>query len=374
LEGLGGIGKSQIALEAAFRLRDLDPTCSIFWVPAHSTISFESAYRKIAGDLGIQPVEDGKNNVVSLVKQALSKQEVGKWLLIVDNADDQSLVFEPGSLASYLPSSPQGSIMFTTRTSEITSMLDVPSVGIFRINAMSPQESMDLMGTRLLTSQMEDIENLHALLEELFYLPLAIKQAAAYMQQTRETPKKYLELCRASDKKLIRLLSQGFEDRTRYEDAENPVAKTWHISFVHLSNNNPLAGRYLHFMSFLSEKNIPLSILPPHDDLEANRAIGALQAYTFVTAREDREFVDMHRLVRLAIRNWLEDRGEDKESYEHVQARMSVLFGAADYGNQTEGARYIPHCHTVVDGDALSISAKATWYLLFVFSKALLWR
>jgi tetratricopeptide (TPR) repeat protein len=194
------------------------------------------------------------------------------------------------------------------------------------------------------------------------------------MQQTRETPKEYLRLCRASDRNLIRLLSQGFKDRTRYEDAENPVAKAWLISFIHLSNNNPLAGRYLHFMSFLSEKNIPLSILPPQDELEANRAIGALQAYGFVTAREDREFVDMHRLVRLAIRNWLEDRGQDKESYEHVQARMLVLCDTTNYGNQAEWVRYIPHCHTVVDEDALSTSPQATWQLLVAFSEALVWR
>ncbi|KIL87216.1 hypothetical protein FAVG1_09773 [Fusarium avenaceum] len=374
VEGLGGIGKSQIALEAAFRLRDLDPTCSIFWVSALSVITFENAYRDIAGYLGIQPVEDGKNNVVSLVKQALSKQEVGKWLLIVDNADDQSLVFEPGSLASYLPSSPQGSIMFTTRTSEITSMLDVPSVGIFRIDAMSPQESMDLMGTRLSTLQMEDSENLYALFKDLLHLPLAIKQAAAYMQQTRDTPKKYLGLCRASDKDLIRLLSEGFEDRTRHKNAENPVAKTWLISFTHLSNHNPLASRYLHFMSFLSEKNIPLSVLPPQDELEANRAIGALQAYAFITAREDKDFIDMHRLVRLAIRNWLEDRGKDKESYAHVQTRMLILFKTSSSGFQAEWARYIPHCHAVVNADALSTSAHSTWCLLVFFSEALFWR
>ncbi|SPJ77950.1 uncharacterized protein FTOL_06364 [Fusarium torulosum] len=371
VEGLGGIGKSQIALEAAFRLRNLDPTCSIFWVAALSAISFENAYRDIATDLGIQCTEDESSKIVSLVKQALSNQAVGKWLLIIDNADDPSLMFEPGSLASYLPSSPQGSILFTTRTSEITSLLDIPSVGIFRIDAMSPQESMDLMGTRLSISQMEDVEGLHALVELLCHLPLALKQAASYMQLHRLTPKDYIHRCQSSDKGLIRLLSRDFGDRTRYGDAQHPVAKTWLISFVHLSSNNPLASQYLQFMSFLSEKNIPLSILPPEDELEVQEAIGTLQAYGFVTAREDREFVDMHRLVRLAIRSWLEDKGEDKESYKHVQARMLVLFDTADYGNQAEWARYIPHCHTVVDKDALSTSAQATWHLLMVFSEAL---
>lgn len=372
VEGLGGIGKSQIALEAAFRLRDLDPTCSIFWVSALSVITFESSYRVIAQNLGIQLPDGESSNILPLIKQALGNEAIGKWLLIVDNADVPSLMFGPGSLESYLPSSSHGSILFTTRTSEVTNILDVPSLAIFRIEAMSPQEAADLMGTRLSTSQMEDVESLHALLELLCHLPLALKQAAAYMQLHRLGPKEYIHRCQSSDKGLIRLLSRGFGDRTRNDDAEHPVAKTWLISFVHLSSSNPLASQYLQFMSFLSEKNIPLSILPPEDELETQEAIGVLQAYGFVTAREDREFVDMHRLVMLAIRNWLEDRGQEKERYEHVQVRMVVLCDAANYRNQAKWARYIPHCHNVVAEDALSTSTKATWRLLVRFSHALI--
>lgn len=371
VEGLGGIGKSQIALEAAFRLRHLDPTCSVFWVSALSAIAFENSYRDIAQELSIQLPDGVSANILPLIKKALSNEAIGKWLLIVDNADDQSLMFGPGSLESHLPSGAHGSILFTTRTSEVTNLLDVPSMATFRIEAMSPQEAADLMGTRLSTSQMEDVESLHALLELLCHLPLALKQAAAYIQLHRLTPKDYIHRCQSSDKGLLRLLSRGFGDRTRNDDAEHPVAKTWLISFAHISSNNPLASQYLQFMSFLSEKNIPSSILPPEDELETQEAIGVLQAYGFVTVREDRECVDMHRLVRLAIRNWLEKKGEDKETYAHVQARMLVLFDAAKYGNQTEWASFVPHCHTVVDEDALSTSTQGTWRLLSIFSAAL---
>ncbi|KAM0216980.1 hypothetical protein ACHAQD_007699 [Fusarium lateritium] len=371
VEGLGGIGKSQIALEAAFRLRDLDPTCSVFWVPALSTITFENAYRDIARVLKIPLPEGESSNVLPLIKQALSNEAVGKWLLIVDNADDPSLMFGPGSLESQLPSSPHGSILFTTRTSEVTNLLDIPSMDTFRIEEMSQQEAADLMGTRLSPSQMEDVENLHALLEILCYLPLALKQAAAYMQLHRISPKHYIHRCQSSDKGIIRLLSRGFGDRTRRGDAEHPVAKTWLISFIHLSSNNPLASQYLQFMSFLSEKNIPLSILPPEDDLEAQEAIGVLQAYCFVTAREDREFVDMHRLVRLAIRNWLEEKGEEVKSYANVQVRMLDLFRVLNEEDQAEWVKYIPHFHIVVDEDALSNSTKAAWCLLARLSAAL---
>ncbi|KAM0227519.1 hypothetical protein ACHAP5_012162 [Fusarium lateritium] len=371
VEGLGGIGKSQIALEAAFRLRDLDPTCSVFWVPALSAITFENAYRDVAQELSIQLPSGESSNVLPFIKKTLSNEAFGKWLLIVDNADDPSLIFGPGSLESHLPSNPHGSILFTTRTSEVTNLLDIPSKDTFRIEEMSQQEAADLMGTRLSHSQMEDVENLHALLEILCYLPLALKQAAAYMQLHRITPKEYIHRCQSSDKGLIRLLSRGFGDRTRDRDAEHPVAKTWLISFMHLSSNNPLASQYLQFMSFLSEKNIPLSILPPEDELEVQEAIGVLQAYCFVTAREDRELVDMHRLVRLAIRKWLEEKGEEVKSYANVQVRMLDIFDAVDEESEAEWAKYIPHCHIVVDEDALSNSTKASWYLLTGFSVAL---
>ncbi|KAH7250953.1 hypothetical protein BKA59DRAFT_394867 [Fusarium tricinctum] len=371
VEGLGGIGKSQIALEAAFRLRYLDPTVSVFWVSALSAITFENAYRVIAQKLSIQLPDGESSNVLPLIKQALSNETIGKWLLIVDNADDLSLMFGPGSLESHLPSGSHGSILFTTRTSEVTNLLDVPSMKTFRIKAMSPQEAVDLMGTRLSSSQMEDVESLHALLELLCYLPLALKQAAAYMQLHRLTPKDYIHRCQSSDKGLIRLLSRGFGDRTRNDDAQHPVAKTWLISFVHLSTNSPLASQYLRFMSFLSEKNIPLSILPPQDDLEAQEAIGVLQAYGFVTATEDKEFVDMHRLVRLAIRNWLDERGETKEIYKHVQLRLILVCLLMKKENRSDWARYIPHCYSVANEDALSMSVSATWHLLTSFSNTL---
>lgn len=87
IEGLGGIGKTQLAIEAAYRVRDANLDCSVFWVPAVSTVMFENACRDIGRALGIPGIpgiEDDRADVKGLVKEALSRDDASDWLLIVD--------------------------------------------------------------------------------------------------------------------------------------------------------------------------------------------------------------------------------------------------------------------------------------------------
>ncbi|KAH7116305.1 hypothetical protein EDB81DRAFT_892443 [Dactylonectria macrodidyma] len=121
IEGLGGVGKTQVAIEAAYRVRDEHPDCSVFWVPAVNSISFENAYRDIGQRLKVQGIEEDKADVKALVKTALDSK-MGSWLLIIDNADDMELLFGNNGLSDYLPFNPIGSILFTTRNHEVTGM------------------------------------------------------------------------------------------------------------------------------------------------------------------------------------------------------------------------------------------------------------
>ncbi|KAK0367405.1 phosphorylase superfamily protein, partial [Colletotrichum limetticola] len=75
--GLGGIGKTQVAVEAAYRVRDVQPDCSVFWVPAVNTVMFENAYREIGQALNIIGIEDGQADIKSLVKAALERDDAG---------------------------------------------------------------------------------------------------------------------------------------------------------------------------------------------------------------------------------------------------------------------------------------------------------
>ncbi|KAK2035905.1 hypothetical protein LZ31DRAFT_561522 [Colletotrichum somersetense] len=88
-------------------------------------------------------------------------------------------------------------------------------------------EATQLLCTGLDESQMSDKQSRTQLLEHLTYLPLAIRQASAYMAANMSvTVSKYLEYCKASDERLMKLLSKDFEDQDRYEAIRNPVATT----------------------------------------------------------------------------------------------------------------------------------------------------
>ncbi|KAF6517107.1 hypothetical protein HZS61_002668 [Fusarium oxysporum f. sp. conglutinans] len=184
IQGLGGVGKTQIALEAAYRLRDTDNSCSVFWVPAVDATTFENAYRDIGQQLGVAGLDDDKADIKALVQAAMNDEDAGRWLLIIDNADDPELMFGLGGLARYLPCSMKGSILFTTRTREVMERLDVHSAGVIKAAKMSQEEAREMMRTRLTETHMQDTASTDGLLDFLDHLPLAIRQASAYMHKT----------------------------------------------------------------------------------------------------------------------------------------------------------------------------------------------
>jgi hypothetical protein len=122
--------KTQIAQEYAYRLRDQSPETSIFWVHASSKARFEQSYHEIANHVKLPGTEDPKTNKLHLVKEWLRSEESSRWLLIVDSADDADMFSYCNSdtsvqgndhagdsvtLSAYLPQSPNGSIVITTR-------------------------------------------------------------------------------------------------------------------------------------------------------------------------------------------------------------------------------------------------------------------
>lgn len=312
LVGLGGIGKTQIALEVAFQVRNKHADSSVFWVPAVDATSFKNAYRNIGQLLNVPGIEEDKADVGQLVRAALSQEAQGSWLLIIDNVDDLALRLDnDASLKDYLPFSTKGSILFTTRSREVVVELDIPEANVIAVEGMTQEEGLMLLKAHLSDRLMRDMESTTELLDVLGYLPLAIRQASAYMAKKRMSTTKYLELCRSSDENRIALLSKEFDDRHRYKSSQNPVATIWLISFRQIEEQHPLAADSLKFICFLSEKDIPQSLLPPaFGSLDVEDAIGTLKAYAFITEREEPDAYDIHQLVRLATINWLRQEGE----------------------------------------------------------------
>ncbi|XPS92519.1 hypothetical protein M3J09_001907 [Ascochyta lentis] len=128
LVGLGGIGKSQIAIEYTYRVRDQSPAKWVFWVHAGTRARFEDEFRRIAEATKMDGWDDPKVNVLRLVRKWLCDESNGQWTMVVDNADDADVFFintsqsRSGSssdqqvdlLSDYLPQSPNGSILITS--------------------------------------------------------------------------------------------------------------------------------------------------------------------------------------------------------------------------------------------------------------------
>jgi len=237
LDGLGGIGKTRIALEAAYQVRHKFPDCSVFWVSAINLNSFENAYREIGRLLQLPGIEDQAVDVKLLVQKGLGQQSAGSWLLIVNNVDNKVLLSE--CLADCLPFSQEVSIPPTTQNHKITTNLDIAQQQILTVSEISNAEATDLLQKGLLKQQIDNIKSVQRLLNYLTNVPLAVKQASAFIaSNTNVTVSEYLELCKSSNVGLIKMLSEQFEDLYRYRDhakAQNPVATTWLISFEKIS-------------------------------------------------------------------------------------------------------------------------------------------
>ena len=357
IAGLGGIGKTQIALEAAFRIQEDSPDRSIFWISATSTTSVEKGFRDIAQALEIPGINEDKADVKLLVKTFLSRESVGNWLLIIDNADDIEMLYKRTNeneesnsslaLADYLPFSRKGSILFTTRNLEAA--VEQAGVDVITVKEMSESDAWKLLETSLVEKSLMGGKDVTTkLLDNLTHLPLAIKQAAAYMNKNSMSVSDYLGIYEAKDEELVYLLSVDFEDQGRYREIKNPIASTWLISFRQISEHDPLAEEYLCFMSCVAQQDIPSSLLPPATRRRELEAIGTLRAYAFITKRDGRDSYDIHRLVQIAMRNWLKTRNELSLWSGKALRRVAEVFPSPKYENRATWTIYLPHAQSVL--------------------------
>ncbi|KAL2155112.1 hypothetical protein VTH82DRAFT_3788 [Thermothelomyces myriococcoides] len=227
--GLGGVGKTQIALQLAYWTKKYRPEFSIFWVPALSNATFDQAFTALAKMLPIQ--SDGKDdNLKDSVRQYLISKAAGPWLLVVDNADDKDILFGsanmPCGISKYLPENDDSITIFTTRSLEIA--VEVVGSDVIELHEMSPSEAANFFENSLIQKDLlRDKAATANLLEKLTYFPLAIAQAAAYINIKRIPLAQYVELLHGTEQDMVSLMSKEFRDHTRYPGVQNAVATTW---------------------------------------------------------------------------------------------------------------------------------------------------
>jgi hypothetical protein len=152
---------------------------------------------------------------------------------VFDNADDVGMWAGSQTsdhLNAYLPRSATGAIVFTTRDRK--SAVALAQQHIIELKQMDKDTATQMLRKRLIKAELTDnVEDTTNLLTQLTCLPLAIVQAAAYINKNDIGLSTYLSLLNKQDAAVIDLLSEQFEDDYRYSNVKNPVATTWVISF-----------------------------------------------------------------------------------------------------------------------------------------------
>lgn len=341
----------------------MHPDTWVFWVHASNAERFQQAYLEIATKLAIPELSDPKADVLRLVYDRLNDEAIGRWLMILDNADDAKLFFDRTStensksmsfhapLARYLPQSPNGSILITSRDGLAAFRLVGEQRNILNVGPMDEKDGMSLLRTKMeLEPQAEP--DAKRLLQNLGYIPLAITQAAAYinMRATRMTIRKYLDMFQENEANRTKLLDEDSGDLRRDPGVPNAVITAWEISFDQIRKDRPSAAALLSLMSVFDPQGIPESLLSGICDsrLGFEDAVASLINFSLITAELSRQTFDMHPLVQLATRKWLRVHGELGRWQEQSINIISQILPEGNLEDWKFCEALEPHVHTVL--------------------------
>ena len=362
------------------------------WIHASNPTRFEQGYRDIADQIPIPGREDPKVDILQLVCAWLSDRRNGKWLIILDNADDDSVFFAADedsagtaqisdttshtrSLESFLPQTPNGMILITSRNRIAANNLVGTRDGIVQVEPMDEEDALALLNSRVPFSESSKADA-KALVQALERIPLAITHAAAYIntRAPMTTMSGYLELFRKSEANQVRLLgNKGLKDLRRDDSIRHAVIATWQISFTQIQKTEQSAANLLALMSMFDRQGVPISLLQNNtSQLDFDDALVPLLSFSFVRAEIGKQSFEMHRLVQLSMRRWLE---ADKQLSKWIKESIRVLtaaFPSGDYKTWADCQVLLPHAreaisHVTEDEEDVLNQAKIAfstgWYL-----------
>jgi hypothetical protein len=305
LYGLGGVGKTQVALEYAHRYQaDYD---LIWWIPAEQPQAISLALADLAERLGIQ-AGDNAAEAAKAALEWLRRDTLGRWLLIFDNAGD------PSDLEPYLPAG-SGHVLITSRNHGWAHRAEPLEVDIF-----TRDESIAHLMRHVPRLDLRDAEKISAAVGDL---PLAIEQAAAWLAETGMPAALYVE----------RLATQAASalGLNKPFDYALPVAATWNLSLDRLRQRTPAAVHLLQILAFCSPEPISMNLLYS-DEMNAfllpfdetltekfllGRVIGDISRLALVRVDSGANSLQIHRLVQAVIRSQMTD-GEQSEARHEV--------------------------------------------------------
>ncbi|XHM67864.1 FxSxx-COOH system tetratricopeptide repeat protein [Streptomyces nigra] len=291
LHGMGGVGKSLLAVEYLYRkMTEYDV---VWWISAERTAQISLSLVELAPRLGLTPGSDASSTVDAVLEALRIGEPYSNWLLVFDNAES------PETVQRFFPAGGPGNILITSRNPQWASIARPLEVDVFL-----REESKQLL--RLRGPEISD-EDADRLAEALGDLPLAIEQAAAWHAETGMLVDEYLRLL---DEKRVDLL-RG----TAPLDNQHPVIAAWNISLDQLETKNPAAYQLLQVCSFYAPEPIaralfarmPRGSIAPEldaaleDPIRLGQVIREIGRYSLARFNHRNNSLQMHRLVQAAL-------------------------------------------------------------------------
>ncbi|SRR6266567_778708 len=344
ISGLGGIGKTQVAVEYAYRYRD--EYRFVLWVRAAAHETIISDFVALAHLLHLPEKDDQDQNLVVAALKRWFTQHKG-WLLILDNADDLVQVYD------FLPINGLGHVLLTTRSHAVGSLGH-----LIEVDKMTTEEGVLLLLRRakLLESEVsldqatkEDQIQAEAIVLEMDGLPLALDQAGAYIEEMRCSLSSYFDLYHIHRKDLL-------QRRGKFStDHPESVTTTWSLSFQRVEQINPAASDLLRLCAFLDPDAIPeeiitegvlepssfLSLLAA-DPLKLNEAIEVLLHFSLIRRNPNTTMLTVHRLVQAVIKEVMNDETQCQWAERTVRI-VNRIFPDVVYETWIRCQRYLPH-------------------------------
>lgn len=308
LYGLGGMGKSQTALEYAHRYRSAYDV--VWWMNAAQPGLIRSALADLAPYLDLEEGEDVRSTAEAVLRALRQGRPYKRWLLVYDNAGS------PTELDGLLPEGPPGGHVLITSRDRAW----VNSAGRAEVEVFTRAESVELLHT--FSPQLAD-GDAEQVAHELGDLPLAVGQAAVWLSQSSMPVDIYLARLRDQPTDIL--------DHTPLPPREYPnsAVRTWQIAAEELRERNRAAVEMLEICSFFGPDPIPMRLLysravtralpmdtdEPRDEMAVAQLLRALNRFGLARSDQGSETLTVHRLVQAVIRNgvgsrrWAELRG-----------------------------------------------------------------
>ena len=353
IAGLGGVGKTQLATEYAYRYTseyDL-----VWWVRSEEAATLGADYAALAGELGLPEREATDQSVaVQAVRRWLEGNP--RWLLVLDNAPG------PAEVRDYVPRDVSGHVIITSRHQTWADVASPLSLAVFE-----RAEAITFLRDR--TCGTDEVAAA-ALADELGDLPLALAHAAAYVEETGRTLAGYLELFRARRQDLLARVDPS---------AQYPasVAATFELSFERLEDDSPAGTALLNLAAFLAPDDIPTSLISEGaedlpkplataaaDPLGLDKAVAALRRYSLAEVAE--QSISVHRLVQAVAAKRI--RRMERESW--CAAAVALVnaafpFERDDPSTWLASGRLLPHAlASAGHAEAVGVAPEATGRLL----------